>query len=303
VAAALNAEQRLFDFYGLAAKTHFIPLAGQGIRVRVTEIGSGAPVLMVPGNVGDVFPLAPLMAQIQGRRILAINRPGGGGSDGIDYGALDFRKFAVQTLITVLDAFALGRVPIIAHSIGGHQSLWLALDHPERVSSLTLLGVPGNLLSTCPPFALRLLSVPVLNRLLYRLITPASPAQALKGLSFVGHSSETLARLSPAMAECTYYFQKLPHVQIASLSLMRRVTRLWGSRPEIRLTAQQLKRVHQPAMFLWGTRDPFGRVETGREIAKLLPVSEFHAIRGAGHLPWLDNPAECGRLTRVFLSS
>lgn len=302
VAAALHAEQRLFDYYGLKAKTHSIRLARSGIRIRATEVGAGKPVLVVPGNVGDVFPLAPLMAELTGRRIIAINRPGGGASEGIDYRTVDFREFAVETLTCVLDAFALDRVPIVAHSIGGHWSLWLALDRPERVSALTLLGVPGNLVSTSPPFALRLLSVPLLNRLLYGLVTPRKPGQALSGLSFMGHAPETLARLPEAMAECYYAFQQLPHYRTASLSLMERVNRLQGSRPEILLSAQQLLCVRQPAQFLWGANDPFGSIEVGRKISQILPSATFHAIQGGGHLPWLDDPVMCGRLTRDFLS-
>jgi len=302
VVAALNAEQRLFAFYGMETKTHFVRLTRSGIRMRITETGTGEPVLIVPGNTGDVFPFASLMAELQNRRIIAVNRPGGGMSEGMDHRKVDLREFAVEMLTSVLDTFSLDRAPIIAHSIGGHWSLWLALDRPERVTSLTLLGVPGNLLSTCPPFALRLLSLPVLNRLLLGLLTPGNPKQSLKGLSFLGHSPETIARLPKAMADCYYHFQKLPHYQISILSLMERVNRLSGARPEVRLSADQLKRVQQPTMLLWGTNDPFGSIEIGRQISKILPSSNFHAIQGGGHLPWLDNPAECGRLTLDFLS-
>jgi len=301
VVAALDAEQRLFDFYGLKAKTRFIQLPNLGIRIRVTEIGSGKPVLIVPGNTGDSFPLAPLMAELKDRHIIILNRPGGGLSEGIDHRKIDLRELAVQTITAVLDAFALDSVPIIGHSIGGHWSLWMAMDRPERVSALILLGVPGNIIGTGPPFALRLLSVPVLNRLLFKLVMPKSPGQSLRGLSFMGHSPEALARLPEAMADCYYYFQKLPNYQISSLSLMGRGN-LFGARTEDRINAEQLKRVLQPVMLLWGTNDPFGSVETGREIAEILPSSEFHAIQNGGHLPWLDNPAECGSLSRDFLS-
>lgn len=293
VVAARNAEQQLFAFYGLEASTHFVHLPRFGIRIRVTEIGSGKPVLIVPGNTGDVFPLAPLMAELQGRRIIAVNRPGGGMSEGMDHRTVvDFRKFAIETLSTVLDALELESVPIVAHSMGGHWSLWLALDRPERVTALTLLGVPGNLIRTGPPFALRLLSVPGLNRLLFGIVM----------LAVRRHSSETSTSVSAAMAACRYHFQRLPHYRISTLSLMERTNRLRGPRPEITLSAEQLKRVQQPTMFLWGTNDPFGSIETGRHIAQILPYSEFHAIQGAGHLPWLSNLAECGRLTRDFLS-
>ena len=300
VVAARNAEQQLFGFYGLEAKTHYISLPGSGMRVRVTEIGSGKPVVIVPGNTGDSFPLAPLFAELKGRRIIAINRPGGGLSDGMDHRKIDFRELAVQTITAVLDAFRLDKAPIIAHSIGGQWSLWMAMDKQERVNALTLLGVPGNIIGSGPPFALRLLSVPVLNRILFKLVSLKNPAQSLRGLSFMGHPPETLSGLPPAMADCYYYFQKLPNYQISSLSLMERGN-LFGAGAEDRIGAEQLRQVRQPVMLLWGTNDPFGSVEKGREIAAILPSSEFHAIQG-GHLPWLDEPVECGRLTREFLA-
>jgi 2-hydroxy-6-oxonona-2,4-dienedioate hydrolase len=302
VIAARDAERRLFDFYGLETKTHYIFLPQSSIRVRVTEIGSGEPVLIVPGNTGDVFPLIPLIAGLKGRRILALNRPGGGLSEGINHRKIDLREFAVQTITAVLDAFGIDKVPIIAHSIGGHMSLWMAMDRPEHVSTLILLGVPGNIISTKPPFVLRLLSIPVLNRFLFNLVSPRSPKQSLRGLFFMGHSPEVLARLPEAMADCYYYFQKLPHYLISALSLMERGN-LFGAAPQDRINAEQLKQVRQPVMFLWGTNDPFGSVETGRQISEFLPDSEFHAIAGGGHLPWLDEPDECSRLALDFLSS
>jgi 2-hydroxy-6-oxonona-2,4-dienedioate hydrolase len=302
VVAALDAERRLFEFYGLTAETRYVRLAHAGVRVRVTEIGSGPPVVVVPGNTGDSFPLAPLMAELRDLRIIAINRPGGGLSEGMDHRRVGFRELAVETLTSVLDDLELDRVPLVAHSIGGHWSLWFGMDRPDRVSALTLLGVPGNLMGTAAPFALRLLTVPVLNSFLFRTVTPRSADRALRGLSFMGHSPETVAALPEAMAECYFRFQRLPHYKISSLTLMARVNQLGGSRPEIEIGPEELKSVGQPTMFLWGTNDPWGSVEAGRRIAGMMPDAEFHAVSGGGHLPWLDDPVECGRLIRDFLS-
>ncbi|WP_428328987.1 alpha/beta fold hydrolase [Mucilaginibacter sp.] len=302
VIAARNTEQALFDFYGLKAKTHYVTLPGSGIRIRVSEIGSGKPVLIVPGNTGDVFPLASLLARLKGRRIIAINRPGGGLSEGIDHRKLNLREFAVQTITAVLDAFKIDSAPIIAHSIGGHMSLWMAMDKPERVTALTLLGVPGNLISTRPPIALRLLSLPVLNGFLFKLITPKKPDYSFKALSFMGHSAATCAGQPKELADCYYSFQKLPNYRISSLSLIEKTNRLFGFIPEIKITATQLKSVRQPTLFLWGTNDPFGSAETGLQISKNIPSAAFRAIAGVGHLPWLDSPEECGALALDFLS-
>jgi 2-hydroxy-6-oxonona-2,4-dienedioate hydrolase len=302
VIAARDAEKHLFDFYGLKVKTNYITLPVYDIRIRITEIGSGKPIVIVPGNTGDSFPLASLMAELKDRRLIILNRPGGGLSEGIDHRKLDFRKFAVLTISAVMDAFLLDKVPLIGHSIGGQWCLWMAMDKPERVSAVTTLGVPGNIISTKPPFALRLLSVPGLSSMLFKLIVPKNPAGALKGLSFMGHSKETIESLPSAMSDCYYYFQQLPNFEISSISLMQRGS-LFNARREDRINAEQLKLIRQTVMFLWGTHDPFGSVEIGKEIADFVPLSEFHAIEGAGHLPWLDQPAECGKLISHFFSN
>lgn len=133
IVAARKSEQELFRFYGLHAKEHYVFLNDQGIKVRVLEIGSGDPLVVVPGNTGDAFPLASLMAELKGRCIFAINRPGGGLSEGMDHNTVNIREFAVRTLDTVLGSFGLESVDIVAHSMGAHWCLWLAMDRPKRV--------------------------------------------------------------------------------------------------------------------------------------------------------------------------
>lgn len=293
VIAARIAEEKLYNFYGLKPKTHYIPIPGMTIRIRVSEIGSGKPVVIVPGNTGDVFPLIPLIAEFNDRRVIAINRPGGGLSEGMDHREVDLREFEVNMISAVLDFFKLEKAPIVAHSIGAHFSLWMAIDKPERVPALILLGSPGNIVGVGPPLPLRLLGVPVLNRILFKLIIPKDQSVSLRGLGFMGHSAETLARLPEAMSECYYYFPRLPHYKISSLSLMES-----GAK---RIDKAQLKQVSQPTMLLWGTNDPFGSVEAGKHIAEALPVSDFHTIEG-GHLPWLDDLTESGRLILSFLA-
>lgn len=301
--AASGAERRLNDHFGLVSKEHSVYLEHYGIRIRVCEYGKGEPLLIVPGNTGDGFPFIPLIAQLTGRRILVLNRPGGGLSEGFDHRTVSFRKLAVETITCVLDHFAIEKISILAHSMGAHWSLWYAMDKRERVEKLALLGVPGNVLNCHPPFALRLTSVPLINRLLFSLVSPKDPANSLRGLSFMGHSEATLSYLPHEMAECYYYFQKLPHYRISSLSLMEQTNTLYGSKADIQIKEPDLKGVKQPAMLLWGTKDPFGSVETGKKISAVIPRSVFITLPDGGHLPWLDDPVFCSMKINQFLDN
>lgn len=294
VIAARNAERELFNYYGLQFTEHYIYLPEHSIKVRVQEIGTGKPLLVVPGNTGDVFPIAGLLAKLKGYRIIAVNRPGGGLSEGIDHNTVDIRKFAVSVLLAVLDAFSLVSTDILAHSMGAHWSLWLAMDKPERVKSLALLGNPGNVLGGGPPLLVRLLTKPPFSKLLVKILIPKDKSKALRALKTMGHSAATLAAQPAALRDCYYYFRLLPHYQLAALSLLQ------NGAPDI--DGAQLARVTQPVILLLGTKDTFASVGHGKRIVAAMPHGRLHVIYGAGHLPWIEAEDECGRMVREFIA-
>ncbi|MDQ5851438.1 MAG: alpha/beta hydrolase [Chloroflexota bacterium] len=300
VIAAAEAERRLFAHFGLQYRTHYVDLKEPAMRVRVLEVGSGKPLLMVAGGSGDAWMLAALMAHLKGYHLIAVNRPGAGMSDGIDHQDVDLRRFAVHTLSTVLDAFGLQRVPVIAGSMGGLWSFWLALDHPERVATLVQLGCPALLLDTSAPFFMRLISVPGLGRLLVRALQPRRLDTALAGLRNMGTRQTVIDALPPVFGEATYHFFHLPTYLDTWRTLLRTVMTPRGAKPRFRLDADQLRGVQQPVLLIWGDHDPFGKLDVARQAATILPNARLHAL-DAGHLPFVDDPAECGRAIRSFL--
>lgn len=302
VASAEEAERRLFEYYGLTVEERHVELSRPDIRVRVLEAGSGPPVLLVPGGVGDAWIFAPLMAELKRWHTIAVNRPGGGLSDGIDHREIDPRRLAVHTLTSVLDAFGLERIPVIGNSMGGAWSFWLALDRPERVSAVVQLGTPALILDTSAPLPMRLMSVPGLGRPLFNMtMVPKGLKQARNSWRFIGHSQEFCDRLPDVAVECLYRFPQLPTYETAWLSLMQRFLTLRGGRADIRLGAEEVERVQQPVLFIWGDNDPFGGLDAARRAARTAPNATLREVEG-GHLPWWDEPRECGRSIHEFLS-
>jgi 2-hydroxy-6-oxonona-2,4-dienedioate hydrolase len=302
VVAAIEAEQRLFAHYGLDYTIHHVDLKQPDLRVRVLEVGSGPPLLLVPGGSGDAWQLAPLMAQLPGWRLIAVNRPGGGMSDGIDHRQVDLRRLAVQTLSAVLDAFALPRIPVIANSMGGLWSFWLALDRPERVSALVQLGCPALLLNTSAPFFMRLLCVPLLQRLLVANLQPNSRETALNGLKFQGSSQAAITAMPDVLGDAAYHFFQLPTFRDTWITLVSATATLTGAKRAYQLGSEQLQRLQQPVCFLWGDHDPFGSLDVAHQAVGIVPTATLHELH-AGHLPFLDNPTACGQHIRTFLAS
>jgi pimeloyl-ACP methyl ester carboxylesterase len=284
-----SAERRLFKVYGLEAASRFLELRDPRMRARVLETGGGTPVILVHGGGGVGATFAPLMARMSGARMVVVDRPGFGMSDGFDYRGVDLRRHAVAFLESVLDALGIERAAFVGNSMGGLWSFWLALDRPERVSKLAQLGSTALLTGTMAPLPMRLLSVPGLNRLMLAAERP-SPEQARKFLARLGHDEAVIDRQLPEeFFEMLAASQELPDYATAWSTLVERSLTLRGAVPNVRLGTEELRRVGQRTLFVWGESDVFGGPEIGELAARFMPRAEIAAVPG-GHLPWLDEP-------------
>ncbi|HHS98150.1 MAG TPA: alpha/beta hydrolase, partial [Chloroflexi bacterium] len=103
-------------------------------RLRVTEAGSGEPVLLIHGFADSAYTWhRNLDALIEaGFRALAYDQPGCGGSDlpeGFRFGVDDLARVALG----LLDALGIDRAHVVGSSMGGGVALYLAVHHPDRV--------------------------------------------------------------------------------------------------------------------------------------------------------------------------
>ena len=147
---------------------------------------------------------------------------------------------------------------------------------------------------------MRLISIPLLGRGLVKLMAASSPAKARNVPQFLGHPVEVGQRWPKAEAETTYCFSNLPNAQRSWLTLLGRFLRPWGSSREMRISADELRSVPQPTLFVWGKADPFGSPDAGRAAVALMSEARLKVV-GIGHLPWWDDPDECARLVREFM--
>jgi hypothetical protein len=107
ITAAREAERRLWKLYDLAVSERMIEVPEVGLRVRMLECGtpSAQPLVFVQGGLGEAFGWASLLAKLTDFRCVALDRPGGGFSDGVDFREVDmppapanFRAFSVIPL-------------------------------------------------------------------------------------------------------------------------------------------------------------------------------------------------------------
>jgi pimeloyl-ACP methyl ester carboxylesterase len=234
--------------------------------------------------------------------LVVVDRPGFGLSDGFDYRGTPLRRHAVAFLESVLDALDIERAAFVGNSMGGLWSFWLAMDRPERVSALAQMGSTALILDTRAPLPMRLLSVRGLNGIMLAAEKP-SPEQARKFLARLGHDPAVIGgRLPEEYFEMLSASQELPDYARAWLTLVERCLTLRGAVSDVHLGEEELRRVRQPTLFVWGDGDVFGGPEIGERAVQAMPSAEIKVVRG-GHLPWLDEPADCAEAVSKFLQA
>jgi pimeloyl-ACP methyl ester carboxylesterase len=288
-----DVEARVFERYGLDVRTRLLKLRTPPLRIQVDEVGSGPSVLIVGGGGTGGAAWAGLMARMPGVRLLAVSRPGVGRSDTFDYRGVDLRRHAVALLEGVMDELALDRAPLVANSIGGLWSLWLALDRPDRVSALAQLGCPALLTRTSAPLSMRLLSLPRLGRFV--------PSPVGRSVTDSLTNAFSAKRLPTEMIDYLRRAERLWARGTTRISLIQSTLRLRGPRRSLQPRDEELAKVGQPVLFIWGDRDAYGPPTVGHHAVSMMPNATIEVLPG-GHLPWLEHPDRCAQLVQEFLA-
>ena len=284
------AEQRLLAEFGLDYKVKWVDVPSLGIKARVLEIGEGEPLVFVHGGAAFAANWAQLMARLKNRRLLAVDRPGFGLTPYVDHHR-GLRGMAIAFLADVLDGLGVNRSDFVVNSMGGLWAFWFSLDNPQRVASMAQLGSPALVEGTMPPFPMRLISVPGLNRAVYRL--PGPPLLKLMG--------QDPAKTPRALMQAFEAARKMPDFEPAWLSLLEVCLRVGGIR--VGFSTEDLRRVQTPTLLIWGNRDPFGDLQVARMVAAALPRCRLVELPEEGHLPWVGDPERCATEIEAFLSA
>ncbi len=117
-----------------------------GLKTRYLEEGSGVPAILLHGSSlgssADVFRRNLRALGASGIRAIAFDLPGFGKTEpSHDLSGGYRRKF----ILRFMDAIGLNKAALIGHSSSGNPAVSIALEHPERVSHVIILGT-GSLL-------------------------------------------------------------------------------------------------------------------------------------------------------------
>ena len=257
-------------------------------EIQLFELGEGPPLLLVHGGADGAFEWVPILPALAGnRRVLVVDRPGHGLADPFDYKGVDLLDHARVFLGDILDALEFPTVDIAANSIGGLLAAAFALDKPERVSRLMLVGAPVGVARDAP-LLLRFMSLPLLGPAFGRLMM-RNPTRDGSRKFWAMMQVANAERLEDALLDVDVAHTRRNLDSI--LSLIRSVGR--GIRSRHLVLGDRWQTLTVPTLFLGGERDVFVRPKFEKALQAIAdgnPNVRLLQIPDAGHLPWLDEP-------------
>jgi pimeloyl-ACP methyl ester carboxylesterase len=280
------AERALWDHYRLEPREHFVEIASPRTRLRVLDVGSGPAILFVHGTVGPgAWP--SLVRELPGFRCLVLDRPGWGLSQPIDYSAHEYKTVAADISRDVLDALDVERACVVGGSIGNVWALSLAARHPSRVTNAVLLGGSPLVPNVPVPGFIRVLASPA-GVLMVRLAN--KPARVRSILRQSGHGpSLDDGRIPEAFVAWRVTLGRDTASMRNERDMVRAIVKGSAFRPGLTFSDAELAGVETPALFVYGTADPVGSVETWARAASILPRGELRVVEDSGHMPWFDD--------------
>lgn len=294
----VEAQDSLLERYDLAGASSFVDIEGPVDTVHVLEAGEGEPTLLLSGVASPAALFVPLLAELaDDRRLIAVDRPGRGLSDPYRHTSGDVRPFTMDTIDGVLDACGLETVDLIGSSFGGFQALAYALDRPDRVGRISLVGSAAGLTRSLP-LSFRLLGVKGINRLLFRLSADETTDDVRETMASM--NVEDPSALDDALLEVILAGGQLPEQRRSLKTLFETTAGIRGVSPHM-LVFDELQELASPVQFLWGSEDFFYEPAVGREAADRIEEAEFIELPGHGHTPWLEPDNDVAEYIRDFV--
>ena len=293
-----KAERHLFAAERVAVEESFLDLTTVGLRVRVLSHGSGPPLVLLHGVSLSAAVWVPLFTALPGHRLLAVDLPGHGLSDPVNYRRGHVRDHARQLLEDVFDALELERVNVVGHSLGGMFALWHAARNGGRIARLVAVGDPAVALpGTRVRMPLSLLTVRGLGPAVLRSPAPRFVHRRLLAQGF-GHA-EVAAAPAELLEALWLSSRRLSNARTVA-SLMRAIDGFRLPRPESVLSTAELAAIQTPTMFIWGTDDPYLSPAGAQPAIQGMPAATLYELP-AGHGPWLVHRRRTAELIEAHL--
>lgn len=258
-----------------------------------SDFGQGEPVLMLhgggPGATGLSNYSRNIDALARGFRLIVPDMPGYGQSSKGHLDPADPFGDLADAMFGLLDALDIPRAHVVGNSLGGACALRMALERPDRIGALILMGPGGiDLARTGPtPGLLRMLSY----------YDGEGPTRDKLTAFIRGDLVYDGAAVPDALIEERFLASSDPQT-VANPPLRRPQ----GPNPKLDLCLDpRLDTLAVPCLALWGVEDRVNPAAGAQTLQQRMPSCDAYVFSRTGHWVQWERAAEFNAAATAFL--
>jgi pimeloyl-ACP methyl ester carboxylesterase len=262
-----------------------------GQRIATGRHGAGIPVLLLHGTPAHSIIWRNIVPRLTaaGMQVHLFDLLGFGASECPRQADTSVAAQS-QWVTALLDHWGLRRVHLVGHDIGGVSAVLFALDHPERLHSLTIADLPSYDSWPSPTWRdihERFDEYARMPADQHRALMERQMAMAVFNKTLMqGPLLEAyLAPISGVIGQPAFYQHQVAHYD-------SRYTRDF---------AERLPGMDLPVQILWGADDEWQPVEYARRLLGDIPGATLHVLENAGHFLMEDAPERVSEYLQGFI--
>lgn len=257
------------------------------LKLHYNEVGSGPAILCLHGAGPGASSWSNFSANVDAlsreHRVLLLDLPQYGKSDKVPIDAPKLTNFA-RIVRDFLDAVGVEKAALVGNSFGGQISLKLAIDYPERVSHVVVIG-----------------SAPVLHS-----IFAPMPLEGVKLIAgYYRDGGPSLEKMRKVLTTLVYDAKIVDDTTVREryeASIDPDAVRVHSLPPgERQDLTPELPRVQAPTLVVWGMDDRAGALDVGLLMTRVIPNAQMHIFGRCGHWAQVEHAEEFNALVLSFV--
>ncbi|HEY3104261.1 MAG TPA: alpha/beta hydrolase [Pyrinomonadaceae bacterium] len=262
-----------------------------GVRIHYQEAGDekAPPIILIHGFISSNLIWSHVLAPFAraGIRAIAPDLPGYGYSDKPADAQYTIAEQA-RSVIGLMDRLGIQKAVIAGASYGGAIAATMALDYPERVEKLILVGAVTND-DAKRKFLLRVSCLPLVGDI-------ATPLFLSSRWILRKRMEDMYRRMGHPINEKMVASR---HHLLATANTHRamiRTARRWSANR----IEREASLIRQPTMLVWGDEDDHIPLESAFKLRDAIPNAKLIVFRNCGHLPPAESPEKFVEAVAAF---
>lgn len=235
-----------------------------------TTQGDNPPLILIHGAASSHLSWGAALRRFPMRGVVTLDLPGHGKSVGDGYTRIEDYAGAV---VGLMDALNITEGVLVGHSMGGAIAQMIAVQHPQRVTGLVLIGT-GKQLPVTPK---------ILDEI---LVDPEKVAERITRWEWAETTDEKIKVAGKAQI-----LEISPSVAHGDFMACRNFS-----------LEAELHGVKQPTLIFWSNTDKMTPAELTESLAAALPHAELIALHGAGHMMPIERDVEIAQHIEPWLT-